>query len=117
MERREFITGTIGLGLITLPGTGIFSSQWNSSKTTIEKAIARGDISRKSPPVAGNPWVVLYQGNGRLGSCVGPWGLHAAPDKKREYTIHGATQFTHIKHYIRGRFNADYLIPPGKIYW
>ena len=60
---------------------------------------------------------MLYQGNGRFGSCFGPWGLHEGPEKPSDYIINGSTAFTHIKHYIRGKFNADYLIPVGTIYW
>ena len=116
MERRKFIKGTIGLGLLTLPGTNIFSEN-TSVSADIKKIIGRGDIFRKAPPVAGNPWIALYQGNGRLGSCVGPYGLHVAPSKKTEYALHGATRFTHMKHYVRGRFNADYLLPAGFLYW
>ena len=116
MERRKFIRGTIGLGLFTLPGTDNFSRRWDT-KTAIEKTVSRGDILRKGYPVGGSSWIALYQGNGRFGSCVGPWGLHTAPEKNPAFTIHGATQFTHMKHCIRGRFNADYLISPGRIYW
>jgi hypothetical protein len=33
---------------------------------TIENIISRGDILRKNLPSTYNPWVVLYQGNGRF---------------------------------------------------
>ena len=129
MKRRRFISITLGFVLVALTGMvtighNIFKGGADGNSTdsqhiplTIDKIIARGDIWRKSPPVAASPWVVLYQGNGRFGSCFGPWGLHAAPDKKTEYIIHGSTRFTHMKHYTRGKFNADYLLPAGNIYW
>lgn len=131
MKRRRFVRNTLGIGLYTLlgmetSGQNILKdkpvrkmkvSDSSHSPFNINSIISRGDIQRKSPPVADNPWIVLYQGNGRFGSCYGPWGLHTAPDKKTDYSIYGATRFTHIKHYIRGKFNADYLLPVGSIYW
>jgi hypothetical protein len=131
MKRRRFIKSTFEFGLVALLGIKTFGQnifkdksggKMNASASlpiplTIDNIISRGDIQRKSLPASTNPWVVLYQGNGRFGSCFGPWGLHAAPDKKPDYSIHGSTRFTHIKHYIRGKFNADYLIPVGTIYW
>jgi hypothetical protein len=58
----------------------------------------------------------LYQGNGRFGTCFGPWGLHSTPAKD-DYTLRGAACFTHLKHWVRGKFNADYLLPVGSIAW
>ncbi len=116
MERRTFIRHAAGLGLIALPGVEVFS-QTASSDFTIQQIITRGDIRRKQPPVAGTPWVLLYQGNGRLGSCAGPWGFHTNSNNKTDFSVHGATRFTHMKHYIRGKFNADYLLPAGFMFW
>ena len=41
---------------------------------------ASSSAPRIRPPRAGEQWLPLYQGNGRLGGCFGPWGLHAHPD-------------------------------------
>ena len=131
MKRRRFITSTLGISLVALSGMetighNIFMGEpegkMNESALpliprTIDKIISRGDIQRKSPPVNANPWVVLYQGNGRFGSCFGPWGLHGTPHNKPDYNVLGSTCFTHIKHYIRGKFNADFLLPVGNIFW
>ena len=131
MKRRRFITNTLGFGLATMSSMQIFGQKIFTNKPggkmnestslnfplTLDNIISRGDIQRKSLPDNATPWLVLYQGNGRFGSCFGPWGLHTAPDKKPGNNIHGSTMFTHIKHYIRAKFNADYLIPIGTIYW
>lgn len=113
MKRRQFIQNTIGLGLVTLAGENLFAS----SSAGMKEIIERGDILRKAPPAEGKPWLALYQGNGRLGTCAGPFGLHVSPHAKTAYSLHGATRFTHMKHHIRGRFNADYLLPAGFLYW
>jgi hypothetical protein len=129
MKRRRFIRSTLGLGFLTLPGLEVLGSTGHKASqemkaTTLaddsadfQNIISRGDILRNHSPVATDPWVVLYQGNGRLGSCFGPWGLHVSPDKKTDLPMHGLTRFTHIKHFVRGKFNADYLLPVGTIYW
>ena len=131
MERRRFIRSTVGYGFATLTGLETFShnifkeepdSKMNTSASLhgslkIDNIISRGNIQRKSPPVSTSLWPVLYQGNGRFGSCFGPWGLHSAPDKKPDYILQGVTRFTHMKHFIRGKFNADYLLHLGTIYW
>ncbi|MHC4443737.1 MAG: hypothetical protein ACYTA5_14170 [Planctomycetota bacterium] len=77
--------------------------------------ISRGDILRAWPP--SQYWLPLYQGNGRFGCCYGPWGLHARPHTRRDYRLHGATQFMHLKHFIRAAYNADYLVPLALVYW
>jgi hypothetical protein len=121
MERRKFIRSTVGCGFVTLVAKGTCSydifKEEPDEEMTIANMISRGDIHRKSPPVAAHPWVVLYQGNGRFGSCFGPWGLHVPREKKLGYRVHGSTSFTHIKNYVRAKFNADYLIPVGTICW
>lgn len=131
MERRGFIWNTLGLGLVAFPGIDILdpnrlqvlsdsllNTSSESALKNINNIVVRGDIIRNLPPSAvKDPWIPLYQGNGRFGSCFGPFGLHAAPDKKIEYRNLGSTGLTHIKHNIRAKFNADYLIPIGTIYW
>ncbi|HMH22516.1 MAG TPA: hypothetical protein VK563_12105 [Puia sp.] len=112
MKRRQFLRNTFGLGLLALPGPGRLNPSID-----LRSIISRGDIHRAQPPDPASAWVLLYQGNGRFGSCFGPWGLHSTPDVKSPYTLHGATRFTHIKHFVRGRFNADYLLPIGTMYW
>ncbi|MBI4579699.1 MAG: hypothetical protein HY718_08360, partial [Planctomycetes bacterium] len=81
------------------------------------RIIGRGDINRGAPPRVGERWLPLYQGNGRLGCCFGPWGLHAVPGQAHDYVPIGVTQFTHLKHYVRAKFNADYLLPLASIHW
>lgn len=68
------------------------------------------------PPQSGTPWVPLYQGNGRFGSCFGPWGLHLAPRTAlREAS--SSTVLMHMRHQARAKFNSDYLLPLGRLYW
>ena len=87
----------------------------SSGKGRLASIISRADVRRNTPPRAGVPWVPLYQGNGRFGSCYGPWGLHVAGSPP--YPIHGKTQFMHLQHYARAAFGADYLLPLAKIHW
>jgi hypothetical protein len=131
MKRRRFIKNTLNLGLVVLPGLEILDQTRSQVKPetklikpggpalkSLSGLVERGDIKRDLPPSAmKNPWVPLYQGNGRFGACFGPWGLHISPDNKPSYDLHGLTRFTHIRHWVRGKFNADYLIPVGSIYW
>jgi hypothetical protein len=131
MKRRRFLRNTVGLGAFALPQLHNFSQQQAEGKSAfneknrtaadppanVQHILARGDIHRVKPPDPDRAWVVLYQANGRFGSCFGPWGLHSNPGEKLSYTVHGSTRFTHIKHYIRGKFNADYLLPVGNMYW
>jgi hypothetical protein len=58
--------------------------------------------------------VPLYQGNGRWGCAYGAYGLHDRPDQTNRY---GKTQYMHLQHRVRAKFNADYLLPMAKIYW
>ena len=131
MHRRRFIKRSISLGLVTSPlmeafGQNVFTesagivnpSAERTSPLTIGNIVSRGDIQRKYiPGAASGPWVSLYQGNGRFGSCFGPWGLHDTSGQKRDYDIQGSKAFSHIQHYIRGKFNADYLLPVATISW
>jgi hypothetical protein len=114
----------MGAGMYFLPGLRLFYNEeadiceasFTKYANGVGKVVSRGDILRKQPPGQGKSWVPLYQGNGRFGSCFGPFGLHR-PLSQKAYTIHGATQFTHMKHHVRGKFNADYLLPVGYIHW
>jgi hypothetical protein len=78
--------------------------------------IARGDIDRTHAPSAGDVWLPLYQGNGRFGSCFGPWGMHPAPSH-RDYTLQEGSSFTHLKHWVRAKYHADYVLPLAAIHW
>ena len=130
MKRRKFLRNTLSIGFFALPrinnldkhATGRSEIQLsgvpeNEYLSGIESIISRGDIHRNIPPTELKPWIVLYQGNGRFGSCFGPWGLHCNENDQTSYKFHGSTKFTHLKHYIRGKFNADYLLPLGSIRW
>jgi hypothetical protein len=83
----------------------------------IAKLIARGDVQRTRAPTNGAIWVPMYQGNGRFGACFGPYGFQPLA-KSQNYTIPSPpTGLTHLKHWVRARFNADYLLPIGAIHW
>jgi hypothetical protein len=129
MKRRKFLRNTVGIGFFALPGMRNLDryvkqrqnvkesdAPENECFTSMKSIISRGDIHRNLPPTKLKPWIVLYQGNGRFGSCFGPWGLHCR-DNQSSYSFHGSTRFTHLQHYIRGKFNADYLLPLGSIRW
>ena len=80
----------------------------------IAKVIGRGDVDRTRLP---DPPVPLYQGNGRFGCCYGPFGLHVNPSAPKEWNWFGRTRFTHMQHFFRGKFNADYLLGLARMYW
>ncbi len=82
-----------------------------------EKSVARGDIVRSSGPVEQTPWIPLYQGNGRMGCCYGPWGLHVCSGDKRAYPVHGDTRLMHMRHFARLNYGMDYLLPLMEIRW
>jgi hypothetical protein len=130
MKRRSFLKSTAGFGFMLLPGLGLLDPQeadqlckqtsdsGSAKAPDLDEIISRGDILRNIPPsTEKSAWVPLYQGNGRFGSCYGPWGLHEPPGTGNRYTINGATRFTHMKHFGRGKFNADYLLPVAFMYW
>jgi hypothetical protein len=81
------------------------------------RIISRGDIDRAAPPGKGKDWIPLYQANGTMGCCFGPWGLHINPSVKEDFKLIGVTKFMHIDHRVRAKFNADYLLPLAAIYW
>ena len=89
-----------------------------------QSLVARGDITRTSPPPPDGARVPLYQGNGRFGSCYGPWGLHTPPleggprpDRGPQYRLLGRTHFMHLRHFVRAKYNADYLLPLAMMHW
>ena len=63
------------------------------------------------------PGCLYTRAIGRFGGCVGPWGLHLAAAPVRDYRLVGVTRFTHLKHFVRAKYNADYLLPLASIYW
>lgn len=124
MERRTFIANALGLAFLpgtAVPGFGFPILSRDSQRIGValpdRKIVERGDIKRGKAPRPDETWLPLYQANGRFGSSYGPWGLHQNPGSKPAATIPGAMHFLHIQHYLRGSFNADYLLPIGKIFW
>jgi len=79
--------------------------------------ISRGDVVRNQPPKESGPLIPLYQGNGRFGTIFGPFGLHVNPDALDRYKLRREMRFRHIKHYVRAKFGADYLLPVANIHW
>ena len=125
MKRRRFISNTLGLASLTtlgplargrqqpIPDSGEHVSPAGGMKDLI----GRGDIERNRPPAEKETWIPLYQANGRFGTCYGPWGLHAIPGRDYPYHAPGAMRYTHLRHFMRGRFQADYLLPIAALYW
>lgn len=103
--------------LFAVVGTLSLPAASRSDAVDLPRLIARGDIRRDHAPRAGETWLPLYQANGRLGSCYGPWGLQATPKSARSYELEGGSYFTHLKHWVRAKYNADYLLPVASIYW
>ncbi|SMC44719.1 hypothetical protein [Pedobacter africanus] len=81
----------------------------------IAEMIAAGNVIRTS--FTDTARVNLYQGNGRFGSSYGALGLHNNPNHVKHTNKFGQTQHMHIGHWVRAKFNADYLIPTVRIYW
>ncbi len=79
----------------------------------VEETISSADVIRDK--YANTPTIYLYQGNGQFGSSYGPLGLHLHPSQGN--ARYGKTQYLHLEHMGRGRFNADYLIPMMEVYW
>ncbi|NID09204.1 hypothetical protein [Fibrivirga algicola] len=86
-----------------------------TATSQVKKAISAGDIIRTAYSDTAN--INLYQGNGRFGSSYGSLGLHNNPHNQTTTNRYGKTQYMHIDHWVRGKFNADYLVPLLKIYW
>ena len=79
--------------------------------------VSRADVVRTKPPTGGTPHIPLYIANGRLGTCIGPWGLGANPDVARTFAIAVPTVVTSIDHNVRGGYNLDYLMPIMRTFW
>ncbi len=95
----------------------VISKGQDADAPDVAAILARGDVTRSKPPEAEEVWLPLYLGNGRLGSCFGPWGLHVQSGRPTAYRIRGATHFTHLKHWVRAKYNADYVLPTAAMYW
>lgn len=78
----------------------------------LPNAIKSADVYRDHGENAAS--IPLYQGNGRWGCAYGIYGLHDRPDQVNKF---GKTQYMHLQHHVRAKFNADYLLPMAKIYW
>jgi len=78
-----------------------------------EEVIRSADVVRNA--YNGTPAIYLYQGNGQFGSSYASLGLHLHPSRKNNR--YGKTQYMHLQHRGRGKFNADYLIPMLEVYW
>ena len=79
----------------------------------VEDVVRSADVVRTVYEDA--PTVYLYQGNGEFGSSFGRLGLHLQPAQKNGK--YGKTQYMHLEHRGRGKFNHDYLLPMLDIYW
>ena len=104
----------ITISLLLIIGM-VFSSKGQNIASQVDKAISAGDIVRTG--YSDTAKINLYQGNGRFGSCFGSLGLHNNPYNKKNNNRYGNTEFIHINHWVRAKFNADYLIPLIKVYW
>ncbi|ACU03185.1 hypothetical protein [Pedobacter heparinus] len=93
----------------------IFTGHAQNVKRRISEMIGAGDVIRTS--FTDTAQINLYQGNGRSGSSYGALGLHNNPACQKNTNRFGKTQYMHISHWVRAKFNADYLIPVLKIYW
>lgn len=75
----------------------------------LPEAVRMGDIQRDSCMT-----IPLYQGNGHWGCAYGAFGLHIHPEEGDAF---GKTEYIHLGHHVRAKFNADYLLPLAKIFW
>jgi hypothetical protein len=113
MKRTQTVVCLIG---VTLLCQSLATLAGDLPPVDVSQLVARGDVCRTSAPAAGSIWIPLYQGNGRFGSCFGPWGLQSG-SADRDYTLRNCAGFTHLKHWVRAKFNADYVLPIGAIHW
>ena len=92
---------------------------FSGSAFTREKTFCVEDVIRSAEVIRtvykDVPTVYLYQGNGEFGSSFGRLGLHLHPLQKNG--SYGKTQYLHLEHRGRGKFNHDYLLPMLEIYW
>ncbi|MFH6956795.1 hypothetical protein ACHRV1_05260 [Flavobacterium aquidurense] len=103
------------LGLFLLVFCQVMAQKTDRSAIDIEKTIRSTDLERKSLPDTAT--INLYQGNGVFGSSYGPLGLHIDPSKNASFTKYGKTEYLNMHHFVRAKYNADYLIPLAHFYW
>lgn len=84
-------------------------------KLDVKAAVEAGDIYRTTYVDA--PVLPLNQGNGCFGSSYSQLGLHVHPSLTKRDHKYGETHLMHIEHWVRAKFNADYLLPLARIYW
>lgn len=100
--------------LLTLGVSACAAESGAAPAPELATVIARGDITRDAIPEQPVP---LYQGNGVFGSTYGVLGLHVHPDAPAAEKAYGNTQFMHLKHFVRAKHNADYLLGLARMYW
>lgn len=89
----------------------------------ISELIRQGSIVTTCP----NPKAPgRYIANGRLGTVLSEFGLHAQPRRQKENPLEGCSVLSHMAHWGRFRFvsdatggetAADYLLPLLRLYW
>lgn len=77
----------------------------------------RATIKRIQPPGPGEVWVPLYQGNGKLGGCWGPLGLHAAAESVRDWELAGESGLYATAHRVRLENGAEVMPPLCRLRW
>lgn len=83
---------------------------------SVREDVAMADIVRNEYVSDGA--IPLYLGNGRFGACFDQTGLQYDESSQKQLSArYGATQFMHICHYGRGRYEMDYLLPVASLYW
>jgi len=105
------INQTIQTFFVLLSVYLIVSCTASKNESDIQAIIKASDILRSEYQAEG---LGLYQGNGRFGCSYGALGLHNSPVQSDEY---GKTEYMHLQHWFRGKYNADYMLPLAKIYW
>ncbi len=110
---KEAVGRTLGLLLFPAVFFSCSASSGGAAVFDVEEVVRSADVVRSG--YEAGPTIYLYQGNGRFGSSYGRLGLHLRPDDKD--SGHGKTQFMHLLHMGRGKFNADYLMPMAEVYW
>lgn len=81
----------------------------------VKAAVEAGDIYRTE--FVNAPILPLTQGNGCFGSSYSQLGLHVHPTMTDRDHKYGKTHLTHIEHWVRAKFGADYLLPLARVYW
>jgi hypothetical protein len=104
-----------GIVFSTVKADAILLSTKGDVEINNEEVIRSTDIVRTC--YSDEPTLGLYQGNGTFGCIYGSLGLHHSPLESESFSKYGKTQYMHLKHWVRAKFGADYLIPLGRIYW